>query len=79
MWKYCKICCVNITIYAGSYKYLKGKKSTYGKTKKKTVATVQNVKKKSGSPKYHCRWIVKYIEWTVSKHCSGIAAFYIVR
>ena len=32
----------------------------------------------SGSPKLHCIWILENVVWTVAKHCSGIATFYIV-
>ena len=43
------------------------------------VAIVQNLKKRqSGLPKLHCRWTVENVVWIVAKHCSGIAAFYIV-
>ena len=48
-----------------------------------TVATNQNLKKKKkkkqcGSPKLDNRWTAENVIWTVAKHCSGIAAFYIV-
>ena len=47
-----------------------------------TVTTVQNLKKKKrrqcGSPKLHNRRTTENVIWTVAKHCSDIAAFYIV-
>ena len=82
MWKYCKICCVNITIYAGSYKYLKGKKSTYGKTKKKTVATVPLEQTKWHCSNYSKLWVGGGGGGEGSlhqkEHCRGIASFYII-
>ena len=56
MWKYYEIYCVSITIYAGSYKYLKEKKKYKRKTDQKkkkklleqtkVAATDQNLGKK---------------------------------
>ena len=71
--------------------YKRKKKNTNGKKKKKvttvatvphgTVATIRSWKKKK---KPHQNTVTatvlaqyKYTECTVSKHCSGIAAFYI--
>ena len=49
MWKYYEIYCVSITIYKqGSYKYLKEKKGTNGKTEKK--------KKKKNCCSYSATW-----------------------
>ena len=72
MWKYCEICCVSITIYAGSYKYLKEKKKYKRKTDQKkklleqtkVAATDQNLGKKKGS--LHQK-----------RHYKGIVSFYI--
>ena len=52
MWKYYEIYCVSITIYAGSYKYLKEKKSTNRRQKKKAVAIIATVPLEQ--PKWHC-------------------------
>ena len=70
--------------------YIKGKKkSTNGRQKKKTVATVATVpprtvatvqkKKKPHQSTVTATMLsqCKHIECTVPKHCSGIAAFYI--
>ena len=35
-------------------------------------------KRQCCSPKLHYRWTVENVVWIVAKHCSGIAAFYIV-
>ena len=48
------------------------------------VANVRKLKKKkkkkrqSASLDFHCRWTVEYVEWTMRKYYSSIAAFYIV-
>ena len=69
--------------------YIKGKKNTNGKRKKKvttvatvphgTVATIRSWKKNPHQNTVTATVLLqyKYTECTVPKHCSGIAAFYL--
>ena len=53
--------------YNNIYKRKKKVQTKDGKNKK--------IKRQNASPKWHYRWTMKNVVWTVQKHCMGIGAF----